>query len=32
MVGFFDFFCNFAKKKKVETRKKTFEYCNEHNK
>lgn len=31
MVGFFDFFCNYAKKK-VETRKKTYEYCNEHNK
>lgn len=30
MVGFFDF-SNFAKKK-VETRKKTYEYCNEHNK
>lgn len=30
MVGFFVFFCNFAKK--VETRKKTYEYCNEHNK
>lgn len=31
MVGFFDFFCNFAKKKS-RNKKKTYEYCNEHNK
>ncbi len=31
MVGFFDFFVT-LRRKKVETRKKTYEYCNEHNK
>lgn len=32
MVGFFDFFFVTLRRKKVETRKKTYEYCNEHNK
>lgn len=32
MVGFFVFFCNFAKKKKSKQERKTYEYCNEHNK